>query len=95
MSFTNSGKSERHNPSSKWSFYDFIDSLGLSLTGMRIGPRDKKSAVAKVGASPSYVKAEESSFQYKPQIMKVRFLNNLNYLNTGKVRLLRWFQDPR
>lgn len=45
--------------------------LGLSLTGMRIAPRDPATHVAKVGLKNEVVKAEAQLAQMQALILKV------------------------
>lgn len=44
----------------------------LSLTGMRIGPRDPATHLAKVGAKQEVIRPENSASTYKAQLMKER-----------------------
>jgi hypothetical protein len=45
--------------------------MGLSLTGMRIGPLDPATQKPKVGTKLEVVRPENSANQYKQEILKV------------------------
>jgi hypothetical protein len=45
--------------------------MGLSLTGMRIGPFDASKNQPKVGTMLEVIRPEHSTHQYKPEILKV------------------------
>ena len=45
--------------------------MGLSLTGMRIGPLDPSTHKPKVGTRIEVVRPEHSAHTYKPEILKV------------------------
>lgn len=45
--------------------------MGLSLTGMRIGPLDPSTHKPKVGTRLEVVRPEHSAHTYKPEILKV------------------------
>ena len=46
--------------------------LGLSLTGLRIGPRDPATHVAKVGIKQEIIRPEHSAASFKASIIKER-----------------------
>lgn len=49
-----------------------MSDLGLSLTGMRIGPRDPATHAPKVGIKQEIVKPDNSHSAYQQRIMKER-----------------------
>jgi hypothetical protein len=67
-----------------------IGDMGLSLTGMRIGPLDPTTQKPKVGTKLEVVRPENSANQYKQEILKV--INRvLKYIES--FWFLRRFQD--
>jgi hypothetical protein len=69
----------------------FSGDLGLSLTGMRIGPRDPATHAPKVGTKLEVIRPETSGNVYQPRMMKV---NNVSLKVLGTFWLLWRFQDP-
>lgn len=78
--------------------------LGLSLTGLRIGPRDPTTHAAKVGVRNEVVKPDHSMGSLQPRILKVFkainiifFLFSIKTINhfIGKSCFFWWIQDTR
>ena len=67
--------------------------LGLSLTGLRMAPREAGAKVAKVGIKNEVVRPEHGMSTYQPLILKVR--KKLSIIIIGKEWVLGRIQDPR
>ena len=68
--------------------------MGLSLTGMRIGPRDPATHAPKVGTKLEIVRPETSGNVYQPRMMKVFKAAPSYDFNLGKNWVLWRFQNP-
>jgi hypothetical protein len=72
-----------------------VGDLGLSLTGLRIGPRDPATHAPKVGVRNEIVKPEHSLASLQPRILKVLllFIINLFSIISQSIKYLKLLQN--